>query len=671
MSERIMAVLACIVLACSAAPALAQKDDKAEKFPAPPVGFDSRRDDIDRGKLETVEYDSTTVGVKRKAQVYTPPGYTKDKTYPVLYLLHGIGGDENEWARGGKPDVILDNLFADKKAVPMIVVLPNGRASKDLTARDPIAKQSPAFAAFEKDLLTDLIPFVEKTYSVKADRESRALAGLSMGGGQSLNFGLGNLDTFAWVGGFSSAPNTKPPAELIKDPKEAAKKLRLLYVACGDKDGLSRISQGVHDMLVEKKVPHVYNVIPGGQHDFKVWKSDLYHFAQLLFRESESEKKAPQPEAKAPDKGGDEAKPASTNIGNVAYPRVHADLRLTFQLKAPDAKKVQVVGNFGLGKGGPWEMERGEGGVWTVTTPPVIPGFHYYTLSVDGVQVNDPASDTFFGTGKPTSGIEIPETGVDFYQVKDVPHGEVRSCWYKSKVTGQTRHIMVYTPPGYDSDREKRYPVLYLQHGGGEDETGWSKQGHMNFILDNLIAAGKAKPMIVVMEKGYATRTGAPAEAGGPGRGDGSAFEDVVVKDLIPLIDSTYRTIPEREQRATAGLSMGAGQAMRIGLTHLDTFSAIGAFSGAGRNTDLKTAYGGVFADPTAFDKKVSLLYLHAGTVSLDEGIHKNAESLHKALQEAGIKNVVFGDAKGFAHEWQTWRYALYDFAPRLFQQKK
>jgi enterochelin esterase-like enzyme len=260
------------------------KDDKAEKFSSPPAGYDNRRDGISRSKLETVEYDSTTVGVKRKARVYTPPGYSTDQKYPVLYLLHGIGGDENEWGRGGVPDVILDNLYADKKLVPMIVVMPNGRASKDVTARDPIPKQSPAFATFEKDLLTDLIPFIEKTYSVKADRESRALAGLSMGGGQSLNFGLGNLDTFAWVGGFSSAPNTRPPADLIQDHAEAAKKLRLLYVACGDKDGLFRISENVHKMLDEKKVPHLYNIIPGGRHDFKVWKSDLYHFSQLLFR---------------------------------------------------------------------------------------------------------------------------------------------------------------------------------------------------------------------------------------------------------------------------------------------------------------------------------------------------------------------------------------------------
>ncbi|HLW66212.1 MAG TPA: alpha/beta hydrolase-fold protein [Gemmataceae bacterium] len=643
------------------------KPDPAAKYPEPPKGFDVRRDGIEHGKLEAIEYDSTTVGAKRKAQVYTPPGYSKEQKYPVLYLLHGIGGDENEWTRGGVANVIMDNLYADKKAVPMIVVIPNGRAAKDVGPRDPIPKQSPAFAAFEKDLLTDLIPFIEKNYSAKADREARAIAGLSMGGGQSLNFGLGNLDTFAWVGGFSSAPNTKQPASLMKDPAEAAKKLRLLYVACGDKDGLFRISENVHKFLDEKNVPHTYRVISGGQHNFPVWKSDLYYFAQLIFRDQPPEKVTP--EKKAPEKTADESKPASTNVGNAPYPRIYPDLRLTFQLKAPDAKKVQVNGNFGLGTGGPWQMERGDGGVWTVTTPPVIPGFHYYTFTVDGVQMNDPASDTFFGTGRPTSGIDIPEKGVDFYDAKDVPHGEVRSRWYESKVTGKLRHAMVYTPPSYDADAPRRYPVLYLQHGAGEDETGWSKQGHMNFILDNLIAAGAAKSMIVVMEKGYATKPGEQPAPGGRGPGN-TAFEEVVIKDLIPMIDANYRTITDREHRAIAGLSMGAGQAMRIGLGHLDTFSAIGAFSGVGK-VDPKTAYGGVFDDPQTFDKKVSLLYLHSGTVSLDERIHESAKSFFEMLEKAGIKNVLFRDAKGFAHEWQTWRYAFHDFAPRLFQEKK
>jgi enterochelin esterase-like enzyme len=282
MSNRMLRIVSCLVL-CLIGSAWVQSDDST--FPPPPDGFDARRDGIDHGKLELVEYQSTIVGISRKAKVYTPPRYSNDQKYPVLYLLHGIGGDENEWSRAGAPEVILDNLCADKKAVPMIVVLPNGRAAKDVTARDPIPAQSPAFAAFEKDLLIDLIPFIEKTYSVKSDRESRALAGLSMGGGQALNFGFNNLDTFAWIGGFSSAPNTRPPAVLIKDAAEATTKLRLLYVACGDNDRLFRISQGVHTMLNEKNVPHKYNVIAGGGHDFKVWKSDLYYFAQMLFRD--------------------------------------------------------------------------------------------------------------------------------------------------------------------------------------------------------------------------------------------------------------------------------------------------------------------------------------------------------------------------------------------------
>lgn len=255
-------------------------------FPPPPEGFDRRRDDIPHGRLDAIEYESSTVGIRRRARVYTPPGMRDDVAYPVLYLLHGIGGDEEEWARHGAPDVILDNLLADGEAVPMIVVLPNGRASKDVTARDPIPRQSPAFALFERELIDDLIPFVEKTYRVKAGRESRAIAGLSMGGGQALNFGLGNPPLFAWVGGFSPAPNTRRPEELLADPAAAAESLEWLYLSCGDRDGLLRVADGVHRVLDEKRVPHDYRVIAGGGHDFAVWKSDLHHFARRLFREA-------------------------------------------------------------------------------------------------------------------------------------------------------------------------------------------------------------------------------------------------------------------------------------------------------------------------------------------------------------------------------------------------
>jgi enterochelin esterase-like enzyme len=257
-------------------------DDKPVAPPAP-EGFDQPRDGIEHGKLEMVEYDSTTVGNKRKVLVYTPPGYSADEKYPVFYLLHGIGGDEEEWRRGGHPEVILDNLIADEKIVPMIVVMPNGRAQPNDRAEGNVMATAPAFAKFEGDLLKDLIPFIESKYSVKADRESRALAGLSMGGGQSLNFGLGNLDTFAWVGGFSSAPNTEQPEELVPDPAAAAAKLKLLWISCGDRDGLINISQRTHAYLKEHNVPHVWHLDSGG-HDFNVWKNDLYLFSQRIFR---------------------------------------------------------------------------------------------------------------------------------------------------------------------------------------------------------------------------------------------------------------------------------------------------------------------------------------------------------------------------------------------------
>jgi enterochelin esterase-like enzyme len=254
-----------------------------------PAGFDVVREDVRHGKIDTLIYFSATVGTDRRTIVYTPPGFSKQKKYPVLYLLHGIGGDEKEWLRHGQPQVILDNLYAEGKAEPMIVVMPNGRAMKDDRAVgnpfDSVRVQ--AFAAFEKDLLSDLIPFVENTYNVHRDREHRAISGLSMGGGQSLNFGLGNLDTFAWIGGFSSAPNTKAPESLIRNPEDVKKRIKLLWISCGDGDRLLTFSERTHTYLEAREVPHIYYVEPGA-HDFKVWKNDLYLFSQLLFKPGES-----------------------------------------------------------------------------------------------------------------------------------------------------------------------------------------------------------------------------------------------------------------------------------------------------------------------------------------------------------------------------------------------
>lgn len=250
-----------------------------------PQGFDSAQHNIPHGKIDTISYNSTTVGTTRRSLIYTPPGYSTNKKYPVLYLLHGIGGDEKEWFTNGHPEVILNNLYAQGKVEPMIVVLPNGRAMKDDRATGNIfdSAKVAAFATFEKDLLNDLIPYIEKNYPVYTDREHRAVAGLSMGGGQSLNFGLGNLDKFAWIGAFSAAPNTKTPEQLMPDANKVKQQIKLLWISCGDADRLMRFSKRTHDYLVEHNVPHIFYVEPGA-HEFKVWKNDLYMFSQLIFK---------------------------------------------------------------------------------------------------------------------------------------------------------------------------------------------------------------------------------------------------------------------------------------------------------------------------------------------------------------------------------------------------
>jgi enterochelin esterase-like enzyme len=371
--------------------------------------------------------------------------------------------------------------------------------------------------------------------------------------------------------------------------------------------------------------------------------------------------------------------PATTNVRGAAYPRVDGASRVELRVKAPEAAKVRV--NFWSGPKA--DMVKQADGFWTFTTPPMAPGLHYYVFQIDGADVADPGSHAYFGGNRWASAVEVPEAGATYYSIQDVPHGQVREVWYHSKVTGSWRHALVYTPPHYDTQVKVRYPVLYLQHGGGEDETGWTRQGRANFILDNLIAEGKCKPMIVVMAHGYARRAGQPEPEFG-GRPPGSpearramqemtaAFEDDVTQALIPYVDSTFRTRPDREHRAMAGLSMGGMQTFQVTLNHLDLFSYIGGFSGAAgplmlgdQKLDVKTAYNGVFADAGAFAKRVRLLWLGVGAEE-PERFRTGIRSLHASLTEAGIPHVYY-ESPGTDHEWQTWRRDLKDFLPRLF----
>jgi enterochelin esterase family protein len=384
-----------------------------------------------------------------------------------------------------------------------------------------------------------------------------------------------------------------------------------------------------------------------------------------------------------PAQAADECKPSSLNIPGAPYPCVHADRRVTFRVAAPDAQKVQVR------LGGAHDMTKGADGLWMATIPPQVVGFHYYSIVVDGAVVADPATRTFFGSGWDNSGLEIPEPEADaaYYTAKDVPHGQVSQRWYYSKVTGKWRRCYVYMPPEYDGNARSRYPVLYLLHGWGENEQGWHTQGHMDLIMDNLIAAKRAKPMLVVMDNLNAVRPSedatlyaargiiarasmADVAPAGGGRGGfptnwGAAFTDMLLTDLIPMIERTYRVLPGRENRAMAGLSMGGMQSFMTVLGNLDKFAYLGGFSGSsgGRGGfDPKTSNNGVFADAAAFNKKMKVLFLGIGSA---EG--PGTKNFSEALTKAGIQNVYF-ESPGTAHEWLTWRRCLNDFAPRLFK---
>lgn len=351
------------------------------------------------------------------------------------------------------------------------------------------------------------------------------------------------------------------------------------------------------------------------------------------------------------------------NVPMAEYPKVDGQRRAIFRLRAPEALSVQadICGKK-------YPMKKGSDGMWTVTTDPLVVGFHYYFFIVDGVQVTDPASDCFYGCGRMASGIEIPETPEEsaYYTFnRGIAHGQVRECQYYSEVEGRARRCFVYTPAEYETSPERKYPVLYLQHGMGEDERGWHEQGHMANILDGQIASGKCKPMIVVMDYGNC------GYIHGAKRGEkrdefGASFGDIMLKDIIPFVEKTFRVETDRDHRAMAGLSWGGHQTFQITLTHLDRFAHIGAFSGAilmAPGQDIKDVYGGVFADAEKFNSQVHTLFIGQGT---EEGM--GSDRMSRSLKEAGINHVYYA-SPGTHHEWLTWRRCLNEFLPLLFKE--
>lgn len=353
-------------------------------------------------------------------------------------------------------------------------------------------------------------------------------------------------------------------------------------------------------------------------------------------------------------------KPAVTNINPDGFPRILDDLSVIFKIKAPDAKMMQID----LGK--LYDMTKDDQGFWTVTTAPQVPGFHYYSLVIDGVKVVDPASETFYGTGRMSSAIDIPEKGVDFYDVKEVPHGALSSKYYFSKVTNSWRRLSVYTPAGYDVNTKLKYPVVYIQHGGGEDERGWAVQGKTDIILDNLIAEGKAKPMIVVISNGNVSASGGYTSSAM------AAFKEEITNNIVPFIDKNFRTLADVKNRALCGLSMGGGQAFYAGLGSLDCFASVGVFSSGifggianptGKVFDADKEIPGLLTKAQQFNQKLKLFYVSVGE---QDPRFEFTQKEVKKFQNCGLK-VQFASFPG-DHEWQVWRKSLHDFASRVFK---
>lgn len=362
--------------------------------------------------------------------------------------------------------------------------------------------------------------------------------------------------------------------------------------------------------------------------------------------------------------GPDDFKPASSNQPGREYPQVNSEGRVRARIVAAQAQSVLL--DIG---GVRYPMTKDDDGAWVGDSAPQDEGFHYYQLNIDGAQVPDPGSLFFYGAGRWGSGVEVPAKDQDFYALKNVPHGQIRQNLYYSKVNDSMRRCFVYTPPDYDKDTTTRYPVLYLQHGGGEDETGWPNQGKTNLIMDNLIAEGKAKPFIIVMDNGTWTTASPPRRGEGGQRGtwppEGWAdnFKKTLLEDIIPTIDANYRTLADQPHRAMAGLSMGGMQTRVITLASPDTFSHVGIFSGGSISPDDVSGAPG-------FKEKVKLVFVSYGSRELENrraGFGGDPKANTDALKEAGL-NCHFYVSPLTAHEWQSWRRGLHEFAPLLFR---
>lgn len=639
--------------------------------------------DVPHGSVHMELYKSSVSGRTKCCYVYTPPKYdeTTEKTYPVLYIQHGVGENESGWLWQGKLNYIIDNLIAEKACKEMIVVMNTGYAFQE--------HENPVFfpGDFDSELTKDCILFIESKYRAKTDRRNRAIAGLSLGGAQSTAIALKHKDLFCALGVFSGMFGG------AKSLAENSYSLDLIFLSCGT--GEQPMWKGISeaDNLLNKADINCIAMQFEGFHEWHVWRDSLREFAKLLFKQDSDNYPAAGTGLGGKPKEtrfydinlSDEAynmrninqsynsyglnfDPVNRQLifdvdenGNPAgrYKEVRSGVEVNkegtvrFNFIAPNAHKVEVS-VFGMQ---PIELKKNDN-YWEAEVSNIEPGFHYHDYIVDGSIAISQSAPVGYGCFRPINFFEVPEPDFKYHELRDVPHGTVTLEQYKSKLdNGRTRCCYVYTPPKYGTESKKKYPVLYLQHGGGENETGWVWQGKIANIMDNLLAENVCEEMIIVMNTGYCFKEDGTSH---PLMG---SLDEVIVKDCIPFIDKKYRTLTDRNSRAMAGLSMGSIQTQKTVFANMDLFAWAGLFSGGLIIKNDEFDYSNILCNKECYENTFKMLYVACGT---KDGHYEDTVNCIKKVKNCGINLETFLEY-GY-HDWTFWRHCVKDFLTKVFK---
>ena len=636
---------------------------------------------VPHGKVDYVNYYSETLGLHGNAIVYTPPTYDRnlDQKYPVFYLISGTTDTEEVYFKVGKMNLILDNLIAEGKAKEMIIVLPYGNPLKYYPAGTNTFAMGDLFS---KDLLNDLMPYVEANYRTINDRENRAIGGFSRGGNQGLAFGLTNLDKFSYLCSYSSFTSMNLP-DVYDNAKKTNKKINLFWLGVGTDDFLYGNAKEYAEFLDSRGIRNVQEYTTGKFGH--TWMNARYFLSQtfpLLFNKEASaeamskstavkpkEKKAPAPvpaKPAAPARDGQRLTPelmAKLFPPGVVSPEYNADGSATFRVLAPDAEKVEFECQMFEGVK---PMTKGERGVWSVTVKPDQPDIYPYSFIIDGTKIADPNNvEIFPNEGYKASLADVKGPEPDFQDLQKVPHGKVSYTWYTSNAVGFDRPVCIYTPPGYDPAADKKYPVLYLIHGMTDTYETWFKVGKVNNILDNLIAKGLAEPMIVVMP--YANpypemMLRGLAKMYNPM--DTKLTTEEFTESVVPFIEANYNVLTDADNRAIAGFSLGGRQTLACGLGNPDMFHYVCAFAPAIFGPEISANFeNGTYAPAAEINEKMNLVWLSCGT---SDFLYQSSLQLEKNLKERGIEHKTMYPGGG--HTWMNCRDYITAVAQLLFK---